>query len=118
MLYKGEIRHILIISSLVLLLLFICIASQLYLEASCQELIDALEKVNGREDLENFNKEFDRITDIWLMLLPHGEIDRLSEAYYLMYSCPDDAFEQQRQALLNFLILIPERMRLSFQNVL
>ena len=118
MLYKGELRHIVIILSLVILLLFICIASRLYLESSTSELINALDKVNTRQDLEQFNILFDRITDVWLMLLPHGEIDRLSEAYYLMYSCPDDAFEQQKQTLLNFLIIIPDRMRLSIQNVL
>ena len=118
MLHRGEIRHIALIFVLVSLLTIICIGSEVYLSSSCRELIQRLEAVNSTDDLDGFDEMFDRITDIWLFLLPHTEIDRLSEAYFHMYSAPTDAFEQEKQVLLHFLEMIPDRTRLSLENIL
>ena len=118
MLHRGEIRHIALIFILVALLALICIGSEAYLSASCQELIQRLETVNSTDDLDGFDALFDRITDLWLFLLPHSEIDRLSEAYFHMYSAPPDAFEQEKQVLMHFLEMIPDRTRLSLENIL
>ncbi|MBR3751078.1 MAG: hypothetical protein IKK58_04830 [Clostridia bacterium] len=118
MLHKGEIRHVVLIICLVFLLAFICLGSEVYLNNSCQELIRALQAVDDPADLDGFDALFDSITDTWLFLLPHSEIDRLSEAYFHMYSAPEDAFEQEKQVLIHFLEMIPDRIRLSAQNVL
>ena len=118
MLCKGEIRHVVLIFALIFLLGTICIGSQSYLNASCRELITRLEAVKHPSDLEEFDRVFDRITDVWLLMLPHTEIDRLSEAYFHMYSAPEDAFEQEKQVLMHFLEMVPDRTRLSLENIL
>lgn len=118
MLHKGEIRHLILIAILILLLGALCIGSQIYLEYSCGELLAMLTRVNKQSDLDLFDKEFDRITDLWLLMLPHGEIDRLSEAYFHMYSAPPEAFNQEKQVLIHFLQMMPDRMKLSIENIL
>lgn len=118
MLRKGEIRHIALILILIFILALICIGSEMYLNFSCRELIKKLEEVKSTADLDEFDSLFDDITDVWLFLLPHSEIDRLSEAYFHMYSAPDDTFEQEKQVLMHFLEMIPDRVKLSAENVL
>ena len=49
--------------------------------------------------------------------MPHEEVDSLSELYYNMYACSDEDFRQYKQALKHMLELIPDRSRLSLQNV-
>ena len=116
--HKGEMRHLILIAALMLILALICAGSEIYLNLSCASLIRELEKVENAQDLEKFDKTFDRITDGWLLLLSHDETDRLSEVYFHMFSCPQEEFEQEKQVLLHFLRLIPDRTRLSLQNIL
>ena len=118
MLYKGEIRHIVLIMVLIGLLTLICVGSEIYLNSSCKYLMCKLDEITEQSRLDDFDALFDKITDVWLLLLPHSEIDRLSEAYFLMYSAPKDAFEQQKQLLIHFLEMIPDRTRLSLENIL
>ena len=118
MLHKGEIRHLILIALLILMLGVLCVGSQIYLDYSCGELLALLTGVNSQNDLDHFDREFDRITDVWLLMLPHSEIDRLSEAYFHMYSAPPDAFDQEKQVLIHFLQMMPDRMKLSIENIL
>ena len=103
---KGELKHILIM----LVLLFL-------LGIICRLLEQELEKVESPQDLDAFDESFDRITDLWLLIMPHEEVDSLSELYYNMYACSDEDFQQYKQALKHMLELIPDRSRLSLQNV-
>lgn len=114
---KGELKHILIMLVLLFLLGIICLLSELYLNISCRQLEQELEKAESPQDLDAFDEIFDRITDIWLLIMPHEEVDSLSELYYNMYACSDEDFRQYKQALKHMLELIPDRSRLSLQNV-
>ena len=67
---KGELKHILIMLVLLFLLGIICLLSELYLNISCRRLEQELEKAESPQDLDAFDEIFDRITDIWLLIMP------------------------------------------------
>ncbi len=118
-------KNIAAIVIIFLLMFGACLALDVYIEHSLEELSAAVDKIHQNNDIESVN-EFEKLWEKheagWLMVMKHSEADEISEHVMSMKKNLElgamDGYALELELLKRHLEDMPSHIKLSLKNFL